>query len=513
MPALLALRKEIKKVKFKGHVLWAVPFKPDHVRVLNNAGYSVPAPAEVTYKYPGMSPFAHQRKTTGFLTLNPRAMVLSGMGTGKTASTLWACDWLRQHGLAKKILIVAPLSCLRKTWVEEIDKLLPFASVSVLHGRNKAAKLKALKAGATYNIINHDGVKHLLTELRNEEYDTIIVDESSAFRNHKTARWKAIKLLADKADRVWALTGTPTPTAPTDAWAQAKFVGLSNAPRIFKMFQEETMRPIPMRAFTKWVPKPDAQVKVHKLLQPAIRFTKEQCLDLPPVTYVRREVGISTEQKQAVEELKKEFYTRTQSGEEITAANAAVRISKVLQVLQGSVKNDIEEHVPLDASPRLKELDTILGEVRAGETSAKGKPKKLIVFASFRGALDVVSRHLTASSVSFARVDGSVSETKRSQIFSDFQHTECYEVLLCHYRVASHGLTLTAANTIVWWGPTYEAEYFLQANARIHRLGQDTPATVVMLGGHAAEWGAYDVVQGRVDRQQTLLDMYKALIN
>lgn len=310
----------------------AVKHTLETTKILRNIGMSAPAPIRYDYAWPGkFNPYAHQIESAEFLTLHKRAFVLSEMGTGKTSSTLWAADWLIQHGHVHKVLIMAPLSTLDRVWKNEVFDTLMHRIASVVHG-TQDQRLAALDVDADFYILNHDGVtiKRVAEEIhRRPDIDLVILDEASMFRNHDTKKYKAlVKMLRDD-QRLWLLTGTPTPNAPTDAWALARLVNPSKVPPYLGTFRRQTMMQISQ---FKWVPRPEAYTIAYAAMQPAVRFRKKDCIDLPPVVTEERSCELTTEQRKMFEEMRKEMQVESR-GAQITAVNAADKINKIRQIL------------------------------------------------------------------------------------------------------------------------------------------------------------------------------------
>ena len=200
-----------------------------------------------------------------------------------------------------------------------------------------------------------DGEQELLKALDSqagmfENFDMIVVDEASAYKNSQTNRWKTLKSIADNVEWLWMLTGTPAAQSPVDAFGLAKLVAPDNVPRYFGQFRDKVMYKATQYI---WRPKADADQTVHKALQPAIRFEKDQCLDLPSVTYVEREAPLTKQQAQYYEILKKQMMLEA-DGEQVTSVNAATQLNKLLQISGGAVYTDEKEVLEFDVSNRLK---------------------------------------------------------------------------------------------------------------------------------------------------------------
>ena len=255
-----------------------------------------------------------------------------------------------------------------------------------------------------------------------------------------------------------------------------------------------------MRQLTKfkWVPKPEAKELVHKALQPAIRYTKEECLDLPDLMYQTREVPLSPQAAKYYNALIKDMRIHA-AGEPITAVNAGANLNKLLQLSGGAVYTDSRDVVEFDIAPRKNALMEVIEETE----------HKLIVFVPFRHTIDLVSKFLTEEGVANEVICGDVSARERGEIFKRFQEQENPRVLVIQPQSASHGVTLTAANTVVFWSPVMSVETYLQCIARIDRVGQKNKMTVVLLQGSGVERKMYAMLQSKVDMHEKLVDLYK----
>jgi SNF2 family DNA or RNA helicase len=248
--------------------------------------------------------------------------------------------------------------------------------------------------------------------------------------------------------------------------------------------------------------RPDAEQIVHSFMQPAIRFTKEECLDLPELTYQTRDVPLSPQQEKYYRLLKKEMLMQA-GGEEITAANAAVALNKLLQLSSGAVYSDTGEVIEFDVKSRAAELLDIVAETS----------HKTIVFVQFKHTIEIVERILLDVGYSVGVIHGGINANRRSELFNAFQTLPNPQVLVIQPQAAAHGVTLHAANTIVWWGVTLSLETYKQANARIHRAGQVNRCSVVHLVGSPVEKKVLNVLEDKGAAQTKLLDLYKDVIS
>ena len=466
---------------------------------LKTLNIKAPSPIEGRYKWTGKhKPFDHQKTTAGFLTMNTRAFCFNEQGTGKTASAIWASDYLLQQKLITRVLVICPLSIMDSAWRDDLFTFATHRTVSVAHGA-AAKRKKIIEEGSEYVIINYDGVAIVADEIKKGGFDLVIVDEATHYKNAQTTRWKTLNKLINEDTWLWMMTGTPAAQAPTDAYGLAKMVNPRSVPRFFGSFKDQVMHRVSQ--FT-WRPKPDATEVVFKALQPAVRFTKEECLDLPPMVYVKREVELTRQQKKYYKQLKDKLVMEI-TGAEVTAMNAAVSLNKLLQISAGAVYTDDGSTLEFDIKHRYKVLREVIDE----------SSQKILVFVPFKHVIDILTDKLRSEGITTEVIRGDVSAPQRTQIFRTFQTTPNPRVLVIQPQAAAHGVTLTAANTVVWWGPTSSLETYEQANARVHRSGQVHKSTVVQLQGSAAEKHVYRLLDKRINVHTKLIDLYNEVLD
>lgn len=492
--AVANLFPHAKHVEFKGSPYLVLPHGVDEVRLLRNLSMDVPAPILSRYDWSGGTPFDVQKRTCSLLTMNYRAYVLSTMGTGKTRCALWSYDFLRQIGEAKRVLIIAPLSTLNFTWAKEAFATIPHRSRIVLHGTRKR-RLERLAEEHDIYIINPDGLGVIEKELaKRDDIDTVVIDELALFRNPTAARTKLLKRIVEPRKWVWGMTGSPTPNEPTDAWAQAWLVTPNTVPRRFTWFRDEVMHKVSQFRF---VPKRDAADKVFAALQPAVRFTLDDIVELPDIVFRTVDIELGTKQAKVYEEMRQHAFAMVQNAQ-IDAVNAGVVLNKLLQISLGYIYTRDKRVVGLDNDLR---IDALLDAVNATD-------EKVIVFCPYTHALDGVAAALAKEKIDHAVVSGATSSKARGEIFTKFQNTDAIKVLVAHPATASHGLTLTAATTVVWFGPITSLETFDQANARIRRVGQKRKQQVLMFQGTAAERRIYSLLRQKQNVQEGILDLF-----
>ena len=454
-----------------------------------------------TYEWPrpyGFEPFNHQKETAKFLTTNRKAFCFNEQGTGKTASVIWAVDYLMQRNLVKRVLVICPLSIMKSAWQQDLFKFALHRTVAVAHGSARKRK-EIIAAGAEFVIINFDGVEIVKNEIINGGFDLIVVDEASAYKNAQTVRWKTLRDINKVVKGLWMLTGTPAAQSPLDAYGLAKLINPTGVPMFHGQYRDMVMTQLTK---FKWIPKPTAKQTVHTILQPAIRFEKKQCIDLPPLTFIDRDAPLTPQQAKYYAILKKEMLIEA-AGEEISAVNAATKINKLLQISCGSVYTDTGEVLEFDVSNRLNVVQEVIDE----------SSNKVLVFVPFTHTIELLKNHLTKNGITCDVINGAVAVNKRSQIVTDFQTQPTTKVLIIQPQAASHGLTLTAADTIIWYAPCTSVETYLQANARIDRPGQVNPMTIVHICGSQTERRAYAMLRGNVSNHQQIIDLYRQEIS
>ena len=481
----------------------AVYWGLDETRVLKNLGVKdVPSPITRRYDWPGkFTPMAHQKETAAFLTLHRRAFCFNDPGTGKTLSALWAADYLMKRGEVRRVLILCPLSIMHSAWMGDINRSVIHRSAIVAHHQQATRRIEMIQQNYEIVITNYDGLNLIASEINADgRFDLVIVDEANAYKNPSTRRWKALASIIKPETYLWMMTGTPASQSPVDAYGLAKLVNPSGVPKFQTSWRDKVMNKISM---FKWAPKADAKDMVFRALQPAIRFTKEQCLDLPPVITVTREVPMTPQQLKYYKLLKEQMMVHA-AGETISAVNAGVAINKLLQISCGAAYTDEREVVEFDAAPRLAVLEEVLEET----------DRKVIVFALFRSSIDTIQAHLTKKNINNECIHGGISATKRSHIIHRFQHEENPRVLVMQPQATAHGITLTAADTVVFFGPLMSVEQYIQCIARADRKGQNSDkVTVIHIQGSPIEKKMFKALEAKVSDNSLLTQMFESEIN
>jgi SNF2 family DNA or RNA helicase len=470
----------------------------DEARVLKNLGVKdVPSPITRRYHWPGRYiPMAHQIETAGFLTMHRKAFCFSEPGTGKTLSALWAADYLMQRGDIRRCLILCPLSIMHSAWLADMTSSIIHRSAIIAHHAQASRRIEMVQQDYEFVITNYDGLNLIADEVKNDgRFDLVIVDEANAYKTSTTKRWKSLQKIVTPDTYLWMMTGTPASQSPADAYGLAKFVNPNGVPRFYTAWRDQVMNKITM---FKWAPKADAPQTVHAALQPAIRYTKAQCLDLPPVITMVREVPLTPQQNKYYTMLKEQMLIQA-AGETISAVNAAAGVSKLLQISCGAAYTDMKEVVEFDSAPRLAVLEEILDET----------DRKVIIFALFRSTISAIHAYLLKKNITTEMIHGDVTPVKRGDIIRRFQNEPDPRVLVMQPQASAHGITLTAADTVVFYGPLMSVEQYTQCIARADRKGQNSDkVTVIHIQGSPIEKRMFKALEGKVNDHSLLTKMF-----
>lgn len=506
-----------KPLLYKGTTLAAVPYRLDETRVLRNLGINLPSPIGYLYEWPRDKVLIPQvmplqMETSAFMTLNPRLHCLNGIGTGKTITNLWAIDFLLREGAFKKVLVVAPLSTLKDAWENTIFYHFQHLKCRVLHG-TAAQRRKRFLEDADIYVINFDGIETILNKKVNskgqvvdasfvrDDIGCVIIDEGSHYKNSGTDRYKALNSALKPHMWCWNNTASPTPQWPTDAWAQSKLVTphMLTGFKYFTSFKNATMRQLTQY---KWEPLPNAMDTVYTILQPSIRFSRDQVFkDLAEPIFEDRSVDLTAAQRKHYQELMNELCTEVGEGQ-ILASNEGVKMMKLVQAACGVMYDRQGGTHEVDCGPRINVVKEIIEQ--CGE--------KVIVFAPLEGVVQMLHREISrlqrnGSSVSCEIVHGATSKANRDRIFTSFQRSADPHVIVAHPGCMAHGLTLTEASTIVWYAPINSNEIYMQANGRITRPGQKVVPMIVNIAATTLERKMYARLRTKTALQGLLLDM------
>ena len=409
------------------------------------------------------SPHNYQAYAIDYIETHPIAAVLLDMGLGKTVISLTAiADLLFDSFEAHRILVVAPLRVARDTWPAEIAKWehLQHLTFAVCVGTPKERRT-ALMSGADITIINRENLGWLIDSSGFDfDYDMVIIDELSSFKNHKSKRFQSLMKVRPKVKRIIGLTGTPSSNGLMDLWAEFKLLDFGERlGRFITHYRNNYFIPDKRNGeiIYSYKPMPYAEDAIYRRISDiTISMKSTYHLQMPELITSQYEVQLSEEETQRYEELKADFILELPEGE-ITAANAASLTGKLSQLANGAIYDDdgniIEFHD--------RKLDALEDLIEA----ANGKP--LLVAYWFKHDLQRIKKRFN------------VREIKSSKDITDWNNGDI-PVAVIHPASAGHGLNLQAGgSTLIWFGLTWSLELYQQTNARLWRQGQ-TSGTVVI---------------------------------
>jgi SNF2 family DNA or RNA helicase len=409
------------------------------------------------------SPHNYQSYAIDYIETHPIAAVLLDMGLGKTVISLTAiADLLFDSFEAHRILVVAPLRVARDTWPAEISKWqhLKHLTYAVAVGTVKERKA-ALSAGADITIINRENLGWLIDSSGFDfNYDMVIIDELSSFKNHKSKRFQSLMKVRPKVKRIIGLTGTPSSNGLMDLWAEFKLLDFGERlGRFITHYRNNYFIPDKRNGeiIYSYKPMPYAEDAIYrKISDITISMKSTDHLQMPELITSQYEVQLSEDEEQRYEELKADFILELPEGE-ITAANAASLTGKLSQLANGAIYDD-EGNIVKFHDRKLDALEDII-------ESANGKP--LLVAYWFKHDLQRIKK----------RFD--VREIKTSKDIIDWNNGDI-PVAVIHPASAGHGLNLQAGgSTLIWFGLTWSLELYQQTNARLWRQGQSSGTVVI----------------------------------
>ena len=409
------------------------------------------------------SPHDYQAYAIDYIKTHPVAAVLLDMGLGKTVISLTAiADLLFDSFEAHRILVVAPLRVARDTWPAEIEKWehLQHLTFSVVVGTPKERRA-ALMAGADITIINRENLQWLIESSGFPfDYDMVVIDELSSFKNHKSKRFQALMKVRPKVKRIIGLTGTPSSNGLMDLWDEFKLLDMGQRlGRFITQYRNDYFLPDKRNGqiIYSYKPMPYAEDAIYrKISDMTISMKSTDHLKMPELVSSRYEVKLSEAEAQRYDDLKQELILQLPEGE-VTAANAASLTGKLVQLANGAIYSDDGDTVEFHD----RKLDALEDIIEA----ANGKP--LLVAYWFKHDLQRIKQ----------RFD--VREIKSSKDIADWNKGDI-PVAVIHPASAGHGLNLQAGgSTLIWFGLTWSLELYQQTNARLWRQGQ-TAGTVVI---------------------------------
>lgn len=405
-------------------------------------------------------PHDYQKYSIEFVKTHPIAALLLSMGLGKTSTTLTALDDLLFDSFEiHKVLVIAPLR-VTKVWLDEVKKWnhLNYLRCSLVVGTEQERK-RALWANADIYIINRENVQWLIDESGIPfDFDTLVVDELSSFKNFKTKRFKSLMKVRPMVKRVIGLTGTPTSNGLMDLWSEFKLLDQGKRlGRFITNYRDQYFRPDKRngQVVFSYKPLPFAEDAIYdKISDITISMKANDYLNMPELISNHIEVEMSEKEMKVYQELKQELVI-TLGDEDVTASNAASLSNKLTQMANGAIYLDNHESAIIHD----RKLDALEDLIEAQ------CDKPVLVAYWFKHDLDRIKNRLEELKVNFKEIktEASIEDWNKGNI----------EVGLIHPASAGHGLNLQeGGSTLIWFGLTWSLELYEQTNARLYRQGQ-----------------------------------------
>ena len=446
-------------------------------------------------------PHDYQKFAVDFIETHPEAAVLLECGLGKTSITLTALnDLMFDKFEVRKVLIIAPIRVCKNSWAAEIAKWdhLERLNYSLVLG-SREQRLAALRQKADLYIINRENVQWLIEENGVVfNYDMLIIDELSSFKNHDTKRFKSLMKMRPKVKRVVGLTGTPSSNGLMDLWAEFRLLDMGQRlGRFIGKYRTDYFLPDRRNGniVYSYRPLPDAEQQIYdKISDITISMKSTDHLNMPELIISEYTVKLSEEERQHYEELKEELVLELPDGD-VTASNAGSLSNKLSQMANGAIYSDDRDILPIHD----RKLDALEDIIEA----ANGKP--VLVAYWFKHDLARIQERLNKLHIPFATMDkaDSISRWQRGEL----------PVGLIHPASAGHGLNLqSGGSTLIWFGLTWSLELYQQTNARLWRQGQQSKTVIIQ---HIITTGTIDrkimsALQKKEETQNALIDAVKA---
>lgn len=408
------------------------------------------------------------------------------MGCGKTRTAIAIAGALYQKKAIQRVLVVAPTSVV-SVWPKEIAEVADFKTTckSLLGTKTQRIRMiddllafpfDALKVAViNYESTWRDGI---IEKLQAYDPDLIICDESQRIKTHDAEQSKALHALGDKAKYKLILSGTPVQNDAIDIWSQYRFLDSSIFGKNFWQFRN---RYAIMGGFNRKqiVGYKDLDGLIRKEHSIAFRITKEEAIDLPEQTFIKRKVQLGKKEKELYTQIKRSSYAELANGNKITATTVLTRLLRLQQLAGGFLVTDDSDKPELVNTAKLDALKDIV------EDYVLGGGKKLVIFARFIPEVDAIMSTLTKlfqkTGKKHVAIYGAIKKEERGCIIKQFQEDLDTMVIVGQIDTLGVGVTLTAADTCVYYSKNFNYATYEQSLARIHRIGQKNRCTYIDL--------------------------------
>ncbi len=449
-------------------------------------------------------PHNYQRYAIERIIRTPYVGLFLEMGLGKTVCVLSAVKWLINNLEIAKVLVIAPLRVAQSVWHTEIEKwehLHDLRAVRVL-GTEKQ-RVKALNSDADIYIINRENVQWLVAHYsgRRIPFDMVVLDELSSFKNHKSARWKAMRTIRPRLSRVVGLTGTPASNGLIDLWGQVYLLDQGEAlGKYITNYRAKYFRPgrTNGQVVFDYKLQDNGEQRIYDAISDfCVSMKSEDYLSLPACSYHDINVTLSDKLRESYEQFVKEQVLALPEEEDgtISAVNAAALSNKLLQYASGAVY-DADKNVKHIHDCKIDALVELIEE-------ANGKP--VLLFYQFKHEIQRIQQALRGYGVEVMTDDSCIDSWNKGEI----------PVLLAHPASTAYGLNMQrGGNIIIWYGVNWALDLYQQANARLNRQGQTKPVHVYhLLVEGTMDYDVMKALNGKVATQEGLMNAIKAVVS
>lgn len=492
---------------------YAAPFNRAVRKLMLNDGIMPPDNTN-NYAFPGpFKPWNHQPRAVENLVNHHRAWILDDPRTGKTPSITWGIDNLIKRGDVKRILILSPRRIVKSTWMTTLFKIMPH--IIVANGNGSIRRFADICKDTNNQIVvaNHDKMRDGYKHIVRAGFDLVVVDEINMFRHWTAERSKKLQQwLRNPRIGAWFATGTINTGTPDTLYNLVKIINPHIMRHSFGRWRDMTCTPVAKGTSIKWKQMKGVEHLIQQVLTPCTRVRREDCFDVPLVTYHRHDIDLTPQQTKDLETLRKnKMFVDPATGKLVKAVNAAVMVGKILQICGGAVYD--AEKAPIYYKKQLEErVEVVLEEWR--QTQAK-----VVVLSSFTHQLEHIAELLEKKSKKqVLRLYGKTSDKEADQLEELFQAENDYQFVVADPESIQHGYTLSKANTVVWCSSTYRLEAWIQANDR--PFGEKTDAKdhigICYCVSHPIEARIYNHLlndEGRAREELDLIALCEKFVN
>ncbi len=442
----------------------------------------------------------YQERTINFIIDHPACGLFLGMGCGKTVTTLTALRYLQDEACEiDKVLVIAPKSVALNTWTSESQKWdhLKNTRISIVMGTEKE-RTAALQKEADLYVTNRDNVVWLVRQYSKKTwpFDTVVIDESSSFKNHHAKRFKSLRSARPCIRRIILLTGTPSPNGLEDLWAQIFLLDFGERlGKTLTSYRNKYFTPGRGNGYVvyNWIPKKGAREQITETIADiCISMKASDYLQLPDLIEAGMSIQLPPDEYKQYKRFEREQLLSLE-GKEIEALTAAALANKLMQYTGGAIYDE-EHNWHTVSNTKMEALKDII------ETA----DEPVLVYYQYKHEKERILRELEMyGPVCF---DG------------DPETLGCWnngviKVLLCHPASVAYGLNMQAGGRIiVWFSPTWNLELYQQANARLYRQGQEKPVLLYRLTAQdTIDTRVVAALEGKAGLQDALLEQIKEL--